>query len=81
MAVIVLTVMVQGPALPAELRGDPARRFTIIQSGFFEAVGVIAFAYGGHALTFYASMQDGAHVYPSLYMQSATTIPSSSLEA
>ena len=46
MAIIVLTVVIEGPTLDADLRGDPAKRFTFISSGFFEAVGVIAFAYG-----------------------------------
>ena len=49
MAIIVLTVVIEGPTLSPDLRGDPAQRFTIISSGFFEAVGVIAFAYGIHA--------------------------------
>jgi sodium-coupled neutral amino acid transporter 11 len=58
MAIIVVTVLIEGPTLPADLKGDPASHFTIIDSGFFEAVGVISFAYVCHhnSLLIYGSL-------------------------
>lgn len=59
MAIIVVTVVIEGPTLPADLKGDPGTGFTIIGSGFFEAVGVISFAYVCHhnSLLIYGSLK------------------------
>ena len=58
MAIIVATVLIQGPNLPLELKGDRSYQFTILQSGVFEAVGVISFAYVCHhnSLLIYGSL-------------------------
>jgi solute carrier family 38 (sodium-coupled neutral amino acid transporter), member 11 len=42
MLVIVVTVVIQGFRVPAELRGD-LKGNLFINSGFFQAVGVISF--------------------------------------
>lgn len=42
MVIIVITVITQGFRVPAESRGD-IRGHLIIDSGFFQAVGVISF--------------------------------------
>lgn len=57
MSIIIVTVLVEGPSLPAELKGTETP-FTIIDSGFFEAVGVISFAYVCHhnTLLIYGSL-------------------------
>lgn len=57
MAIIIVTVLVEGPTLPADLRGSSSG-FTVIDSGFFEAVGVISFAYVCHhnTLLIYGSL-------------------------
>lgn len=57
MGIIIVTVLVEGPALPTELKGSTTP-FTIIDSGFFEAVGVISFAYVCHhnTLLIYGSL-------------------------
>lgn len=59
MGVIVLTVMIQGPRLPSSLKGDPAYGMTLIDSGVFEAIGVISFAYVCHhnTLLIYGSLR------------------------
>lgn len=45
MVVIVITVAVRGPGVEFELKGDPTQRWTFLESGFFEAIGVISFAF------------------------------------
>ena len=45
MVVIVVTVAVRGPGVEYELKGDLTERWTFIESGFFEAIGVISFAF------------------------------------
>lgn len=57
MGIIIVTVLIEGPSLPAELKGTETP-FTIIDSGFFEAVGVISFAYVCHhnTLLIYGSL-------------------------
>merc|ERR1712093_15159 len=59
MMIIVLTVMIQGPSLPSELKGDSSSQFTFIESGVFEATGVISFAYVCHhnSLLIYGSLR------------------------
>lgn len=45
MVIIVISVAVQGPGVDASLKGDPSERWTFVRSGFFEAIGVISFAF------------------------------------
>lgn len=45
MVVIVVSVAVRGPGVEDTLKGDPNERWTILESGFFEAIGVISFAF------------------------------------
>lgn len=48
MVFIVIAVGLRGPGVEQELKGDPAERWTFIQPGFFEAIGVISFAFVCH---------------------------------
>jgi sodium-coupled neutral amino acid transporter 11 len=48
MGVIVCCVLVRAPQVPAELRGDPAKRFTLVGPGLVPAAGVISFAFVCH---------------------------------
>jgi len=50
--VIVVAVVVEGPQTPLSLRGDPAARWTWIQPGIFQSIGVISFAFVCHHNTF-----------------------------
>ncbi|SCZ98259.1 BZ3500_MvSof-1268-A1-R1_Chr7-1g09073 [Microbotryum saponariae] len=45
MVVIVVSVGVRGPSVADNLKGDASERWTFINSGFFEAIGVISFAF------------------------------------
>ncbi|KAI2787382.1 Vacuolar amino acid transporter 2 [Penicillium oxalicum] len=58
MVIIVITVITQGFRVPAESRGD-IRGHLIIDSGFFQAVGVISFAFVCHhnSLLIYGSLK------------------------
>ena len=42
MLIIVITVITQGPRLPAEMRG-PIKGSLLINDGVFQAIGVISF--------------------------------------
>lgn len=59
MIIIVTSVLIRAPQSPAELKGDPELRLTIIQPGFFQAIGVISFAFVCHhnSLLIYGSMK------------------------
>ncbi|BGP47248.1 hypothetical protein JCM10450v2_003100 [Rhodotorula kratochvilovae] len=59
MVVIVISVGVRGPSVEDALKGDPSKRWTIIDSGFFEAIGVISFAFVCHhnSLLIYGSLR------------------------
>jgi len=59
MIVIVSSVLIRAPQSPAELKGDPELRFTIVQPGIFQAIGVISFAFVCHhnSLLIYGSMK------------------------
>ena len=50
MLIIVISVLVEGPHVPPDSKGDPSERFTIINSGIFQAIGVISFAFGEFSL-------------------------------
>ena len=45
MVFIVISVGVRGPGVAEELKGDPEKRWTLLESGLFEAIGVISFAF------------------------------------
>ncbi|GAA6054147.1 hypothetical protein JCM3770_003219 [Rhodotorula araucariae] len=59
MVVIVISVGVRGPSVEDALKGDPSQRWTVIDSGFFEAIGVISFAFVCHhnSLLIYGSLR------------------------
>jgi sodium-coupled neutral amino acid transporter 11 len=59
MVVIVGSVLFEGPRVPAELRGDPTERFTLVGDGVFAAVGVMSFAFVCHhnSLLIYGSLR------------------------
>lgn len=42
MVIIVVSVAIRGPAVDEYLRGTPSERFTILNTGFFEGIGVIS---------------------------------------
>ena len=44
MGVIVITILTQGPRLPADMRGQ-LRGSLLINDGVFQAIGVISFAF------------------------------------
>lgn len=49
MAVIVVTVLVQGVMVPAELRGELRDwKLLVLGDGIFQAIGVISFGKGTH---------------------------------
>jgi sodium-coupled neutral amino acid transporter 11 len=58
MIVIVSSVLIRAPQSPEEFKGDPEQRFTVIQPGLFQAIGVISFAFVCHhnSLLIYGSM-------------------------
>ncbi|CAO1628259.1 unnamed protein product [Parajaminaea phylloscopi] len=61
MVLIVLTVIVRGPAMPAELKGDPSLRFTVVNpSHLVSSISVISFAFVCHhnSLLIYASLKE-----------------------
>lgn len=45
MVFIVISVGVRGPGVEDDLKGNPDERWTFVRSGFFEAIGVISFAF------------------------------------
>jgi sodium-coupled neutral amino acid transporter 11 len=59
MLIIVVSVLIEGPHVTPDLKGDPQKRFSIIQPGVFQAIGVISFAFVCHhnSLLIYGSMQ------------------------
>lgn len=59
MLIIVTSVIIEGPHVPPELKGDPSKRFSIISPGVFQAIGVISFAFVCHhnSLLIYGSLR------------------------
>ncbi|KAI0785603.1 AAAP amino acid permease [Abortiporus biennis] len=59
MLIIVTSVLIEGPHVTPELKGDPKQRFTILGSGVFQAIGVISFAFVCHhnSLLIYGSLR------------------------
>ncbi|KDN53558.1 hypothetical protein K437DRAFT_241754 [Tilletiaria anomala UBC 951] len=61
MVLIILTVIIRGPAMPAELTGDPSLRFTIVfPSKIIRSIAVISFAFVCHhnSLLIYGSLKE-----------------------
>ncbi|KAJ9619564.1 hypothetical protein H2203_008344 [Taxawa tesnikishii (nom. ined.)] len=58
MLVIIVTVITQGPRIPADMRG-PIKGSILINSGVFQAIGVISFAFVCHhnSLLIYGSLR------------------------
>ena len=49
MVFIILAVVVRGPAMPAELKGDPSLRFTLVHPmKLIRSISVISFAFVCH---------------------------------
>ncbi|GAA5897125.1 hypothetical protein JCM6882_001799 [Rhodosporidiobolus microsporus] len=59
MVVIVVSVGIRGPGVDDSLKGDPAARWTFLEPGVFEAIGVISFAFVCHhnSLLIYGSLR------------------------
>ncbi|KAJ3989089.1 amino acid transporter [Lentinula detonsa] len=59
MLVIVASVLVEGPQVPLILKGDPSVRFSFVNAGIFQAIGVISFAFVCHhnSLLIYGSLR------------------------
>jgi sodium-coupled neutral amino acid transporter 11 len=59
MIVIVISIMIEGPHVSPILKGDPSKRFSIIEPGIFQAIGVISFAFVCHhnSLLIYGSLR------------------------
>ncbi|TFK44705.1 amino acid transporter [Crucibulum laeve] len=59
MLIIVCSVLIEGPHVPAELKGDPSKRMSIVGPGIFQAIGVISFAFVCHhnSLLIYGSLR------------------------
>lgn len=58
MLIIVISVIVEGSRVSPEMRGSPQARFSIINPGIFQAIGVISFAFVCHhnSLLIYGSL-------------------------
>ncbi|KAF5393508.1 hypothetical protein D9757_000592 [Collybiopsis confluens] len=56
MLIIVVSVIVEGPHVPAELKGDPSTRLSFVNPGVFQAIGVISFAFEFVITTLFLSM-------------------------
>ncbi|KAH9002112.1 amino acid transporter [Lactarius hatsudake] len=59
MIIIVGSVIFEGPLVEPLLKGDPSKRFSIIEPGIFQAIGVISFAFVCHhnSLLIYGSLK------------------------
>lgn len=59
MLIIVTSVLIEGPHVRPELKGDPSKRFSILGPGVFQAIGVISFAFVCHhnSLLIYGSLR------------------------
>ncbi|KAH9998521.1 amino acid transporter [Russula compacta] len=59
MLIIVSSVMFEGRLVSPLLRGDPSKRFSFIEPGIFQAIGVISFAFVCHhnSLLIYGSLR------------------------
>ncbi|KAI9321678.1 transmembrane amino acid transporter protein-domain-containing protein [Dichotomocladium elegans] len=50
--VIIVSVAIEGPRMPPEIRGDPSLQFTFINSEMIQAIAVISFAFVCHHNSF-----------------------------
>ncbi|KAH9176293.1 amino acid transporter [Lactarius sanguifluus] len=59
MIIIVGSVIFEGPLVSPLLKGDPSKRFSLIEPGIFQAIGVISFAFVCHhnSLLIYGSLK------------------------
>lgn len=59
MLIIVACVLIEGPHAPAELKGDPSKRWSFKGPGVVQAIGVISFAFVCHhnSLLIYGSLK------------------------
>ncbi|KAF8210288.1 transmembrane amino acid transporter protein-domain-containing protein [Mycena galopus ATCC 62051] len=59
MIIIVTSVLIESPNTSPELKGDPSKRFSLIEPGIFQAIGVISFAFVCHhnSLLIYGSLR------------------------
>ena len=59
MIIIVGSVLIESEHVPPELKGDPQQRFTILEPGIVQAIGVISFAFVCHhnSLLIYGSLR------------------------
>ncbi|KAJ7193185.1 transmembrane amino acid transporter protein-domain-containing protein [Mycena haematopus] len=59
MIIIVTSVLIESPNTSSELKGDPSKRFSVIEPGIFQAIGVISFAFVCHhnSLLIYGSLR------------------------
>ncbi|KAK0226084.1 amino acid transporter [Armillaria fumosa] len=59
MLIIVSSVLIEGPHVTPDLKGDQSKRFTVIGPGVFQAIGVISFAFVCHhnSLLIYGSLR------------------------
>lgn len=59
MVIIVFSVALGGPSVDSKLKGNPSARWTFVQSGIIEAIGVISFAFVCHhnSLLIYGSLR------------------------
>lgn len=48
MVIIVCSVLIEGPHVTNDRKGDPSKRFSVVEPGVFQAIGVISFAFGQH---------------------------------
>nr|CDI56362.1 related to amino acid vacuolar transport protein AVT2 [Melanopsichium pennsylvanicum 4] len=61
MVVIIVAVTIRGPAMPAELKGDPSLRLTVVNvSNLVRSISVISFAFVCHhnSLLIYGSLKE-----------------------
>ncbi|KAI3618569.1 hypothetical protein CBS9595_002932 [Malassezia furfur] len=61
MVFIIIAVVVRGPAMPAELKGDPSLRFTLVHPAkIIRSISVISFAFVCHhnSLLIYGSLKE-----------------------
>ncbi|KAF8274551.1 AAAP amino acid permease [Lactarius quietus] len=59
MLIIVCAVIFEGPLVSPLLKGDPSKRFSFVEPGIFQAIGVISFAFVCHhnSLLIYGSLK------------------------
>ncbi|KAI0743899.1 amino acid transporter [Daedaleopsis nitida] len=59
MLIIVGSVLIEGPHVTPDLKGNPNTRFTVLGDGVFQAIGVISFAFVCHhnSLLIYGSLR------------------------